>query len=201
MKQLAAALFFGRDTRLSGVIAFSIVALIALGCTCNKYFDTNSGSTDNSSRASNTSTDSNSSKPAATKADASTGNVPTDAQLQEIAKTTVLDFNSAIQSADFSSFHKTISKPFQKQVSVDRFKQVFQQFIDAKIDLSGVRSLDADFTTPPVVASSLGVKRLELKGSYPTSPRHTRFDLKYIPEGKDWKLIAIEINTKNEGEE
>jgi len=109
-----------------------------------------------------------------------------------------MDFNAAIQSADFTDFHRTISKPFQKQVTPERFKQVFQVFIDADIDFREIRTLDADFTSTPAVESSLGVKTLKLKGFYPTSPRNTRFDLKYIPEGQDWKLIAIEINTKDE---
>ena len=200
MKHTIVAILFGKDTKFSGIIAFSVVAMIALGCTCGKNFDlANLGKTDNSSStASNTPADSNASRPTSTKADASTGNVPTEDQLQEIVKTTVMDFNAAIQSADFTDFHRTISKPFQKQVTPERFKQVFQVFIDADIDFREIRTLDADFTSTPAVESSLGVKTLKLKGFYPTSPRNTRFDLKYIPEGQDWKLIAIEINTKDE---
>ncbi len=204
MKTFAASLLFGRDNRISGLIAFSVVMLIALGCTCDKQFGLGNTESDNSSRtASNSTTTSNSTSTTTTpsKPDASTGAVPTDAQLQDMAKETVLAFNAALQSEDFTSFHRSVSKPFQKQVSPEKFKQVFQSFIDAGIDFSEIQNLTADFTDKPVIETTAGYKTLKLKGVYPTSPRNTKFDLKYIPENKDWKLISIEINTKREGEE
>jgi len=64
MKHTIVAILFGKDTKFSGIIAFSVVAMIALGCTCGKNFDlANLGKTDNSSStASNTPTDSNASR-------------------------------------------------------------------------------------------------------------------------------------------
>lgn len=202
MKKIAAKFFVGKDDRYSGLIAFAIVGLIALGCTCGDKFDlANLGKNDNTSRTeSNSSIDSTSSKPT-TKADASTGQVPADDQLQEIARETIMDFNDAIQSRDFTDFHRTISKPFQKQVSPERFKETFKAFIDLKINFREISTLDADFTSTPAVESSLGNKILKLKGNYPTTPRRTNFELKYVPEGQDWKLIGIEINTKDQSTE
>jgi hypothetical protein len=197
MKHLAAVLLFGKDTRVSGMIALGIVAAIALGCTCLKDLG-NTGKNDNSTTASNTTSTSNTtSPPKVEKADASTGKVPTDDQLQELARTTILDFNTALQSEDFTDFHRTISKPFQKEASPAKFKEVFQAFIDAGIDFKEIRSLTANFTSPASIDKSLGPKTLKLKGNYATTPRRTNFDLKYVPEGDDWKLIYIEINTKD----
>lgn len=205
MKTFAASLFFGRDNRISGLIAFTVVMLIALGCTCDKQFGIGNTETGNSgtttSNSTTTSSNSTSTTTTPSKPDASTGAVPTDAQLQEMTKETVLAFNAALQSEDFTSFHRSVSKPFQKQVSPEKFKQVFQSFIDAGIDFSQISSLTADFTDKPVIETTMGYKTLKLVGVYPTSPRNTKFDLKYIPENKDWKLISIEINTKREGEE
>ncbi len=196
MKQLAAKLLFGKNARFSGVIALAIVAAVALGCTCAKEFG-NLGKNENSTTASNTSDTTTTSTPVK-KADAATGQVPDDSQLQELAKTTILDFNDAVQNEDFTAFHRNISKPFQKEASPERFKQVFQSFIDANIDFSEIRSMTANFTTPTSIEKSLGAKTLKLKGNYATSPRRTNFDLKYVPEGSEWKLIYIEINTKDQ---
>ncbi len=198
MKKFAAELLFGNNAMYSGIIALLIVSAIALGCTCGKDFANMGKSDDDSTTASNTSSTSNtSSAPIVEKADASTGKVPADDQLQEMARTTILDFNGALQSEDFTAFHRTISKPFQKEASPARFKEVFKSFIDAGIDFSEVRTLPAYFR-PTTIDKSRGAKTLNLKGSYSTSPRATNFDLKYVPEGSDWKLIYIEINTKDQ---
>lgn len=195
MKHLLTALFFGKDARFSGLIALGIVGSIALGCNCNKSFG-DLGTTNESNTTSTS--NSNTTVPPPSRADASTGQGPTDIQAQELARTTVLDFNRAIQSGDFTDFHKTLSKPFQKQASVAKLEDAFKEFVEQKIDLSEIRTMPAYFGPAPSVETISGVKHLLLKGAYSTSSRPTRFDLKYIPEGKDWKLISIEINTKDE---
>lgn len=192
MKKHLHDLIFGRSTILSGIVALSIMALIVLGCSCGKNFDLSNLGLDNSSPSSSPSPTSAKSK---AKADASKGDVPSDDQLQTLAKTTVLDFNDAIQSGDFSDFHATLSKPFQKQVSAEKLGGVFHEFIDAKVNFKEVKDLDAKFTSTPSVEKTLGYQMLTLKGNYATSPRKTNFELKYIPEGSDWKLSSIDINT------
>lgn len=206
MKKFALDLFFGRDNRVSGVIAFTIIGLIALGCTCNKDFNLGTNNASNSSSNSGTFANTSSSPSANTAstpktdvedADASTGKLPSDAQLQEMARETVLDFNDAIQSEDFTSFHSKISKPFQKQASPERFKQVFAEFLNNNIDFKEVSDLQAEFSPAPALGKESGYNVLSLNGSYATTPRRTKFELKYIPEGKEWKLIFIRISTKD----
>ncbi len=197
MKKLATSLFFGKDSRAGGLIALAIVGAIVLGCTCNKEFGDlgKSNSSDGPDRpsVSNTSTD----EPT-TKSDASKGEVPSDREAQQIARTTLLDFNDAIQKGDFEDFHRTMSKPFQKQASPERLREAFKVFVDANIDFSEVRGMSAVFSPSPSVEKTMGINNLHLKGYFPTSPRKSNFDFKYIPEGGEWKLIAIEVNTKDQ---
>lgn len=196
MKKLATTLLFGKDAQLSGLIALAIVGAIALGCSCNKELG-DLGKTDTNSNSSTTSNTTAPPPPSVAKPDASTGEVPSDAQLQELTRTTILDFNSAIKSGDFNNFHRTVSKPFQKQASPEKMADAFKVFTDANIDFDEVSTLQATFSPPPSIQRTSGVKHLQLLGSYDTSPRRMKFDLKYIPEGKEWKLIAIEVNTKD----
>lgn len=196
MRKLATTLLFGKDARLSGLIAFVIIGAIALGCTCNKFGDL--GKTDNSNSSTTPSNTTAPPPPSVPKPDASTGQVPSDAQLQEMTRTTILDFNDAIKSGDFSNFHRTVSKPFQKQASPEKMADAFKAFTEAKIDFSEVETLPATYSPPASIKRTSGVKHLQATGFYETTPRKMKFDLKYVPEGKDWKLIAIEVNTKDE---
>jgi hypothetical protein len=165
-----------------------------LGCFCNKdKFAglSNTGSTTPSPAAS----PSPSPTKSYTKADASKAEVPSEDEMQDIVKRTLLDFNDAIQKKDFNDFHKTISKVWQKQITPEKIKESFQAFIDGDANFSEIRTMTAKFTSPAEITKSTGVKTLESKGEYATSPNSTEFELKYIAEGKEWKLIGLKVYT------
>lgn len=131
------------------------------------------------------------------KADASRGEIPEGDELQEMVQKTLVEFNDAIQADDFTDFFQTISKLWQRQSSPAKLKDTFQLFIDRKIDFGEVRTMGADFTSKPRIDDSKGFKELILEGRYDTSPNPTKFELKYTPEGKSWKLTGISVdNTK-----
>jgi hypothetical protein len=188
MKNLIAKLFFGRDNRAGAAIAICITALIALGCGCNQGgFDL--------SNLSNSGTSPSPTTPTYVKADASKGELPSEAEAQEIAKTTLLDFNDAVQSGDFTGFHSRISKEWQKQNTPDKMEQTFKPFIDNKINISRISSYTAEYYEPPSIGKEIGFNTLRIKGRYKTSPNPVKFILNYIPNGKDWKLSKIIVDT------
>lgn len=200
MKKVILNILFGRGNALSGLIAFGVVALIALGCTCGKNLDLGNLGTENSNSSrtsSNTFGDSPDSKRRAgeTKPDASDGLIPPpDEQLQYLARETMLDFNDAIAKADFTDFHSNICKPWQKQVTPDGMKAMFQRFIDGKASFGGIRDMDASFSTRKISKDGQ-YKILAVEGEYPTSPNPTTFELNYLAEGSDWKLSKIKVVT------
>lgn len=131
------------------------------------------------------------------KADASRGEIPEGDELQEMTQITLVEFNDAIQADDFTDFFQTISKLWQRQSSPAKLKEMFQIFIDKKVDIGEVRTMGAEFTSRPRVDDSKGLKELIIEGKYETSPTPTKFQLKYTPEGKNWKLTGIMVdNTK-----
>ncbi|HEX8289722.1 MAG TPA: hypothetical protein VF556_17200 [Pyrinomonadaceae bacterium] len=202
MKNLLNDVFFGKNNKVSGVMALSIVALIALGCTCNKSFDLSNAQSDtNSSQpVSNTDTKTKETKEttktkSTAKADASKGEIPSDDELQDMVKETLLEFNDAVQGNDFTNFHAKICEPWQEQATPESLRESFKVFIDKDIDIAPISSLDAQFSTEPEIGRELGYKTLKLKGQYPTRPNLTKFELNYIPEGKEWKLSKIIVDT------
>lgn len=199
MKNKLRQIIWGKDNKFNGLIALGIVSLIVLGCNCNKLNELSSNSGNTTTNPSNTfspptNTGTAPTKdPTYTKADASKKQTPSDAEMQEIVKTTLLDFNDALQSQDFTDFHGKISSLWRKQTTPDKLKQTFQSFIDGQANISNISSMDATFTTPPQIIKKLGLNMLEVKGEYPTYPIKTTFELQYAADNKDWKLTSIQV--------
>lgn len=195
MKKLVNDILYGKNSMINGLIALSVIGFIGFGCFCNKD-KMNFGKNDSSSPSPTTSA---SPSPSATKefkkADASKYELPSEDEQQEIVKTTLLDFNDALQDEDFTDFYDKISKYWQKQTSPEKMKKSFQGFIDGEADLSPIRSMKANITNTPKVEKSGSLRKLEIKGEYNTTPNKTTFELQYIPEGKDWKLFGINVIT------
>ena len=194
MKKLINEILYGKNSMVSGLIALSLISAIGLGCFCNK--DKYQGLTNSSSSSpSPVTSPSPSPTKSYTKADASKAQLPSDDELQDMVKRTLLDFNDALQKEDFKDFHAKISKVWQRQTTPEKMKSNFQSFIDGDADLSPISSMKANFTSPAEITKSTGVKTLETRGDYPTSPNASTFELKYIAEGKDWKLIGLKVET------
>lgn len=187
-----------KNNQISLLLVLGIFIVFALGCSFdlgksaeNTTTPANKETTD--TKETKTEKDTTETKKSSTKADASKKEVPSDDEAQEMAKATLMEFNKAIQDEDFTDFHGTISKTWQKEITPQKFNDAFKEFIDKKVDISGISSEDANFSTPPAVKKEQGFDMLTLDGDYDTSPSKTKFELKYIPEGKEWKLSRIRV--------
>jgi hypothetical protein len=110
-------------------------------------------------------------------------------------KSTLLDFNSGVQSGSFDPFHSSGSSYFQDQLSPEKLERNFAAFIDRKIDISEISGEEPVFSRTPSVETQKGVKILNASGYYPTKPR-TNFDLQYVFEDSEWKLLSFEVKVK-----
>ena len=63
---------------------------------------------------------------------------PSKEEATTLAAQTLLMFNDAVQSKDFTTFRQNASQPFQEQYSESKMRQSFQIFIDQKIDISNI---------------------------------------------------------------
>lgn len=130
------------------------------------------------------------------KADASTGEVPSEAQLQAMTKETLLDFNDAVKKGDFTDFQSKISALWKKSASPEKFNQGFKEFIDKKIDMSNIKDENATFDPAPAITKKGGYDVLTVNGKYDTSPLPVRFFTEYVNEEGNWKLISIKVDTR-----
>lgn len=184
------AILFGKNSIVSGLIALAVISAIGLGCFCNK---------DKIESLSNSGTTSPTPAPTKyyTKADASKNEVPSNEEMQEIVKTTMLDFNDAVMKEDFTDFHGKISDTWRAEVTPEKFKQGFKVFIERKVDMSGIKSEKANFTSGPKINMTRKISDLEVEGSYNIAPSPVNFKLNYTAQGKEWKLSGIEVKRRS----
>ena len=121
---------------------------------------------------------------------------PPDKELKTLAHDSLLLFNVAIQTKDFGDFYSHISKLWQKQITPEKLRGIFQSFIDKKIDIESIDQEEPVFEGTPAVNQD-GL--LVMQGSYPTQPK-VSFELKYVYEGEGWKLFGINVDAKPNSE-
>jgi post-segregation antitoxin (ccd killing protein) len=102
--------------------------------------------------------------------------MPSEPELQDLVKATMLDFNAAVQSGDFTSFHKKAAKKWQEQNTADEMKDAFKEIVDNKenFNLKGVSEMKPTFEPAPTFEPLAGEKALSLSGWYATTPKKTQ---------------------------
>lgn len=187
MKKLINELVFGKNAKLSGLIALAVIGSIALGCNCGKNFDlanlakdSNSGSTSNSS------------------SDSTSDSVPSDSVVEGLVKETTSDFADAINNKDFSDLYEKTSSDFKTTYTLDQMTTAFKSYTDKKSIvlplLRKVSSMDADFSSKPSIRTEKGLNILVATGKFATKPYNVRFDYEYVMRGGEWKLLKLVIN-------
>jgi hypothetical protein len=191
MKSKIYSLIFGRDARVSGALALTVVLLVALGCTCGKNFDlSNLSSNSNSSgTSSNNIFGSND--------DDSSSDIPSDATLKALVKSETAAFANAIQTEDFSAIYNDASDDFKNTYSESEFKDYFKDFITKKRQvvpiLTKAVSADPEFAPKPSTRTEAGNTILVLNGKYSTKPVPVTFDYEFIKRGGQWKMLVLKI--------
>ena len=133
-----------------------------------------------------------------TKSSDSKSEIPAGDKLQTLVKATFIDFSDAVQSGDFTDFHKKAASVWRDDSSPDEMATAFKVFVDNKEDYNfkkAVSPLDATFSPAPAIEKVSGLDALVVKGYYPTKPQRANFELKYTMDEGSWKLIGINIKT------
>jgi hypothetical protein len=117
------------------------------------------------------------------------GKLPSKEEAETLVQDTLLAFNAGLQTKSFEDFHKGVAVMWQKQITPERLAELFAGYIKAKVNLAGIATKEPTFTTPPAIN---GDGLLELKGSY-SIPEKVVFDLGYLYEAPEWKLIKISV--------
>jgi hypothetical protein len=119
---------------------------------------------------------------------------PPETDMQEVMiKTTLLTFNDANVTQNYSVLHSKLSKQFREQFPPERLKEVFKPFVDQKIDID-IIAAKAPIPAKAAEVDERGV--LSLTGHFDIKPSHVFYDLGYVMSDGEWKPIKINVNVK-----
>jgi hypothetical protein len=116
------------------------------------------------------------------------------AAMKRLALRSLLDFNEAVRRRDFTSFHAGLARPMREKYTPAQLRDVFKTFVHQKIDIAPIGAVEPEFESPAARPSASG--ELALKGRFPTRPSEVQFDLAYIMEGGEWRLIGINVRVR-----
>jgi len=119
--------------------------------------------------------------------------VPGERALEALVKATLLSFNDANVTDNYTVFHAKLSKPFRQQFTPEKLKETFKTFADKDIDFDIIAAYKPVYDPVPKVDDD---GRLLVGGHFPTEPARVVFDLKFIPSDGEWKLISINVKTE-----
>lgn len=119
--------------------------------------------------------------------------LPTERGLEALVKSSLLSFNDANVTGNYTVFHAKLSKPFRQQFSPEKLKATFKEFADKNIDIDLIAALKPSYDPAPLIEDN---GKLVVKGSFPTEPARVIFELDFIPSDGEWKLVRINVETK-----
>lgn len=189
MKRISNAIF-GGGNKLNGLIAFAVIAAIALGCTCSDKFNLDNA-------AANTESNSSSTSDTPFGSDTDDGDVPNDQLLNALVKETSADFAYSVSTGNFSKMYGKASADFQSTYTEQQMTDFFKDFIANKRRvlpiLNKAVAMPPEFTTSPYIRNERGLSILVVDGKYDTSPIPVTFNYEYVRRDGRWKLLVLKV--------
>jgi hypothetical protein len=117
---------------------------------------------------------------------------PSGRELNRLAHDTIKALDAAVKSGDFKDFYDGIALLWQEETTPEKLREAFQVFVDRQdLDLGAIDGLEPVFEPEPALDEN---GRLNLSGYYSTEPYPLHFQLGFVYEDNDWKLVRINVN-------
>ena len=117
--------------------------------------------------------------------------LPSPMEQEVLVKNSLLTFNDANVTGNYSVLHDKGSKPFRDELSADKLKESFKEFADKHIDFDIVAVKPI---TPSGEAKIDDDGQLSLKGVVVISDsRKITYKFDYIRSEGEWKLIGLNV--------
>ena len=125
-------------------------------------------------------------------------NVLPSEQFQEVLiKSTLLTFNDANLTGNYTVLHAKLAKPFRDKFGPDKLKQAFKSFADKNAEMRGI------ILKPPVATTATKIDErgaLVVRGYFDTAPSRVFYEFDFLPSEGEWKAINLGVKMKAAGE-
>ncbi len=119
--------------------------------------------------------------------------IPGPRQLNLLIRTTVIAFNQANQTGNYSVLRDLSAPVFQAANTPAKLAVIFAKIRNRKLNLSPILFFDPKLIRKPVIQPS-GL--LRLSGFFDTRPERVVFDLQFQRINTNWRLFGISIETR-----
>lgn len=118
--------------------------------------------------------------------------VPSAFEQEVLVRTTLLTFNDANLTGNYTVLNEKGSKPFREQLTADKLKDGFKGFVEKRVNISGVAG--RPIPAPKAEVDANGV--LVLTGAVPISDTYkVNYVLKFAQSEGEWKVIGLDVKT------
>jgi hypothetical protein len=117
--------------------------------------------------------------------------VPEKSEIKKLTTESMTSFGEALKQKDFTNFYENIAEIWKKQTTPEKLLAAFESMTGPNFDILGIVEEMKPTFEPAAEVNSDGV--LIIKGYYPTKPNRVFFELKYLGEDEEWKLVGINV--------
>jgi hypothetical protein len=116
--------------------------------------------------------------------------IPDDDDQDILIRNTLMTFNDANRSGNYSVFMAKASKEFQAQYTAEKMAAAFESFSKGKLDMSDV--VTADYDT--YEKARLDGNALVLVGVFKTDDLEVKYNLRFLQNDDAWKVSSINVD-------
>ena len=119
--------------------------------------------------------------------------IPSDGEQDVLIRTTLTTFNDANMTGNYAVLLAKASRQFQSQITAEKLATAFAPFRTNELFFEGAVSAHCDPSDKPTIDSE---GALVLVGVLKTDDMQVKYRLRFVQNGKIWKLLGINVDAK-----
>jgi hypothetical protein len=119
--------------------------------------------------------------------------IPSDDEQDVLVRTTLMTFNDANMTGNYAVLLAKASRQFQTQITADKLSSAFEPFRTNELFFESVVDAHRDSSDKPTIDQE---GALVLVGVIKTNEMQVKYRLRFVQNGKAWKLLGINVDAK-----
>jgi hypothetical protein len=119
--------------------------------------------------------------------------IPSDDEQDVLIRTTLMTFNDANMTGNYAVLLAKSSRQFQTQITADKLSSAFEPFRANELFFEGAVAAHRDASEKPTIDQD---GALVLAGIIKTDDMQVKYRLRFVQNGKLWKLLGINVDAK-----